>query len=165
MVLTITNHHPFQLPSDAGKPPLAIDVPEERGYMRLPGMHSLVGRHTVPMLRTMNYTDEAIGDFFEGARRRPWFSETIFVVTSDHGLPIAPLSGRMTTHRLEELRHRVPLLFYAPDLIAPGTRARSRIPGRRRANSPRPAGHRPVRARVSAAICSIRQVAIRLDPS
>ncbi len=121
MVLTISNHHPFQVPPDA-QTTIAIEQPEERGFLRLPGMAGLVGRHTVPMLHTVHYTDEAIGDFFERARTRPWFAETIFVVTSDHGLPIAPLGGELTAHRLEELRHRVPLIFYAPSLIAPGTR-------------------------------------------
>jgi len=122
MVLTISNHHPFQVPADA-QSTIAIEQPEERGFLRLPGLAGLVGRHTVPMLRTVHYTDEAIGDFFERARARPWFAGTIFVVTSDHGLPIAPLTGELTAHRLEELRHRVPLIFYAPSLLAAGQRA------------------------------------------
>lgn len=88
----------------------------------MPGLSELVGRHTVPMLKTIHYTDEAIGDFFERARARPWFARTLFVVTSDHGLPIAPLDGELTMHRLEGLRHRVPLLFYAPSWLAPATR-------------------------------------------
>ena len=29
----------------------------------------------------------------EGARTRPWFARTIFVIASDHGLPILPLDG------------------------------------------------------------------------
>jgi fumarate reductase subunit D len=121
MMLTVSNHHPFAVPDDAQSRP-AIGAAAERGFLRLPGLRSLVGRHTVPMLETVHYTDEAVGLFFERARSRPWFAQTVFVVTGDHGLPIAALDGKMTLHRLEELRHRVPLVFYAPGLLTPDTR-------------------------------------------
>ncbi len=121
MMLTVTNHHPFTVPADGGEP-LRIDAPSERGFLRMPGLRSVVGRHTVPMLGTIHYTDEAVGDFFERARSRPWFGDTVFVVTGDHGLPIAALDGRMSMNRLEALRHRVPLLFYAPGHLSAGIR-------------------------------------------
>lgn len=117
MVLTISNHHPFQLPSDA-KTRLDVPAAEETGSFRLPGWRSLVGRQTVPMLRTVHYTDEALGDFFDRIRPRPWFSRTVFVVVSDHGLPVAPLGGVSSLHRFVELRHGVPWILYSPLLPA-----------------------------------------------
>ena len=123
MVLTISNHHPFQLPSDA-KTRLDVPAAEERGSFRAPGWRDLVGRQTVPMLQTVHYTDEAIGDFFDRVRSRPWFSHTIFVVVSDHGLPIAPLEGISSLHRFAELRHGVPWILYSPLLPA-----RPAVPG------------------------------------
>ncbi|MGE5716185.1 MAG: LTA synthase family protein [Acidobacteriota bacterium] len=117
MVLTISNHHPFQLPSDA-KTRLDVPAAEETGSFRLPGWRSLVGRQTVPMLRTVHYTDEVLGDFFDRIRPRPWFSRTVFVVVSDHGLPVAPLGGVSSLHRFVELRHGVPWILYSPLLPA-----------------------------------------------
>jgi arylsulfatase A-like enzyme len=118
MVLTVSNHHPFQVPEDAvtsfTPPPSARE-----GFVSVPGLPELLGLHTGPMLRTIHYADEALGDFFALAERRPWYARTIFVVCGDHGLPIAPLSGTPTAHRFASLRHRVPLVFFSP-LLAGG---------------------------------------------
>jgi phosphoglycerol transferase MdoB-like AlkP superfamily enzyme len=118
LVLTVSNHHPFQVPSDA-KTALAIPDEERRGWTKLPGIAELVGAHTVPMLRTIHYTDEAVGLFVEEARRRSWFARTVFVITGDHGLAIAPREGPPTPHRLVRLRHHVPLLIFAPRFVPP----------------------------------------------
>jgi arylsulfatase A-like enzyme len=117
MVLTVSNHHPFQLPSDA-QTHLTGLPPERRGFLPFGTDGLVVGLHTVPMLRTMHYTDEAIGYFFDLAKSRPWFEHTVFVIASDHGLAIAPLGQLETLHRFLELRHRVPLIIYSP--LLPG---------------------------------------------
>ena len=117
MVLTVSNHHPFQLPSDAQTHMEGLPA-ERRGFVPFGGGGLLVGMHTVPMLRTMHYTDEAIGYFFSLAKTRSWYSRTIFVIVSDHGLAIVPLGGLHTLHRFLELRHRVPLILFSP--LLPG---------------------------------------------
>jgi arylsulfatase A-like enzyme len=107
MVLTVNNHHPYQLPSDAG-PPL-------KG---LPRTEQALGMHASQMIQTIHYSDQALGDFITMARDQPWFERTIFVITGDHGNAIAPLGERiLTTHQLSELRHRVPLVIYSPLLL------------------------------------------------
>lgn len=116
-ILTVSNHHPFQLPSDAQTHMTGLP-PERRGFIPFGTGGLVVGLHTVPMLKTMHYTDEAIGYFFDLARTRPWFSRTVFVIVSDHGLPIAPMGEVETLHRFLELRHRVPLILYSP--LLPG---------------------------------------------
>ena len=113
MVLTVSNHHPFQLPSDARTRMDGLPA-ERRGFLPFGDKGLIVGVHTVPMLHTMHYTDEAIGDFFVLARKEPWYARTVFVLTGDHGLPIAPLDGLRTFHRFIELRHRVPLIIFSP---------------------------------------------------
>jgi len=120
MVLTISNHHPFQLPPDAGSA-FPVAVSEQAGSFPLPGTNLLVGRHTAQMLKTMHYTDEAVGDFFRLSRSHSWFARTLFIVASDHGLPIAPLQRTVSVHEFSELRHRVPLIFSSP-LLAGGRR-------------------------------------------
>lgn len=114
MVLTVNNHHPYQVPEDATN--RLGSLPEERfGWSRLPGSDQLVGAHASQMTRTIHYTDEAVGLFFQLAATAPWFDRTVFVITGDHGIAVSPLGEEVTTeHRLSELRHLVPLIFYSP---------------------------------------------------
>lgn len=119
LVLTVSNHHPFQVPADAeSKSP--VEGPDERGYFAFTPGAPLVGRHTRPMMRTIHYTDEAVGDFFRLAASRAWAKRTVFVVSGDHGLPIQPLGGLASSHELAEVRHGVPLIFWSP--LLPGGR-------------------------------------------
>jgi len=109
MLLTVTNHHMFQLPYDAEPrmllPPHTTDVEHVR---------------TDDMLQTVRYTDQAVGDFMRGARKQPWFDHTIFVFTGDHGLTIPPF-GRSIENAtdLMHLLHRVPLIIYSPMIKTP----------------------------------------------
>lgn len=115
LVLTVSNHHPFQVPEDAtSRAP--VEGPEERGFFKPTARFPYVGRHTVPMMRTIHYTDEAIGDFFRLAATRTWSNRTVFVISGDHGLPIVPVGGLASAHELDELRHHVPLIFWSPML-------------------------------------------------
>jgi arylsulfatase A-like enzyme len=113
MVLTVSNHHPFQVPQDATSTAPVGDDGQRGFFSPSPGL-PLVGRHTVAMMRTIHYTDEAVGDFFRLAASRDWARRTLFVVSGDHGLPIVPLGGLASTHELAELRHRVPLILWSP---------------------------------------------------
>ncbi len=120
MVLTVSNHHPFQVPSDAAtsfEPP----EPPRGAFASVPGLPELLGLHTGRMLKTIHYTDEAVGDFFRLAAARPWYARTVFVICGDHGLPVAPYDGTPTPHRFADLRHHVPLIFFSPLLPAAGT--------------------------------------------
>ena len=90
-VMTTSNHRPYTYPDGR------IDLPS--GISRRPG--------------AVKYTDWAIGDFIARARARPWFENTVFVIVGDH---CASSAGK-TTLPLEN--YLVPLLFYAPGIIAP----------------------------------------------
>lgn len=62
-IFTLSSHHPFVVPE---------------GYER-----------TLPAGRTkvqqpVAYTDRSLRDFFDYARRQPWYEQTIFVFTADH---------------------------------------------------------------------------------
>jgi lipoteichoic acid synthase len=122
MMLTISNHHPFQLPSDAE--PFRLRLPVSSAERERLREDKLIGERTIPMFRTIHYSDEALGYFFAMARTKPWFSQTIFVIVGDHGTPTKPLHDIRSTHELMSLRHRVVMLFYSP--LLPGG---VRIPG------------------------------------
>src|SRR5207237_223922 len=114
MVITISNHHPFALPSDA-RTKLRIEA--RPGRVVRDGGPWWESR-TMAMLETVHYTDEAIGDFFAMARTQPWFANTIFVIAGDHGVAVAPYGRSATLHEAIELRHHVPIIIWSP-LLAP----------------------------------------------
>ncbi|MBR1580637.1 MAG: LTA synthase family protein [Selenomonadaceae bacterium] len=90
MVMTTSNHRPFQFPEGR------IDMEEG----------------TRPA--AVRYTDWAIGDFIERASSRPWFDETVFVIVADHQ---ALAAGKTT---LPVNCYHIPCMIYAPKLIASG---------------------------------------------
>jgi phosphoglycerol transferase MdoB-like AlkP superfamily enzyme len=90
-VMTTSNHRPFTYPDGR------IDI-------RSPG-----GREG-----GVKYTDWAIGKFIDDARARPWFDQTLFVIVADH---CASVAGKT---KLPVGGYRIPLIFYAPKLVAPG---------------------------------------------
>lgn len=90
-LMTTSNHRPFTYPD--GK----IDIPSHAG--RSGGV---------------KYTDHAINRFIEEARQHPWFANTVFVIVADH------CAGSAGSQELPVHRYHIPLLFYAPNRIAPG---------------------------------------------
>lgn len=87
--LTVSNHRPFTYPSGR--------IPED------PNAHNR--EHAV------KYADWALGDFFDRARREPFWNDTIFVVIADHG---ARVYGRQT---IPLKSYQIPCLVVAPGLI------------------------------------------------
>ena len=90
-IMTTSNHRPYTYP--AGR----IDIPS-------PG-----GRNGA-----VKYTDFAIGQFIESAKDKPWFRDTLFVITADH---CASAAGKT---RLPVKGYHIPLILYAPGLVKPG---------------------------------------------
>ena len=89
-IMTTSNHRPYTYP--AGR----IDIPSGSGRDG-----------------AVKYTDYAVGEFLRQAKNKPWFANTIFVVTADHGA-----SARGTSHIPLE-KYRIPLFIYAPNQIKP----------------------------------------------
>jgi phosphoglycerol transferase MdoB-like AlkP superfamily enzyme len=89
-VMTTSNHRPYTYP------PERIDIP------------SGTGRDGA-----VKYSDYAIGRFLAQARERPWFGDTLFVITADHG---ASARGTM---RIPVDKYLIPLFIYSPKHVAP----------------------------------------------
>ena len=68
-------------------------------------------------LNALFYSDYTLGEFFAEARRRPWFSSTVFVFVADHSRGIYGRGAE--PFRLPNL-HRVPILIYSPGHVRPG---------------------------------------------
>jgi len=95
IIMTTSNHRPYNFPEGR------ID--------RLSGG----GRAAA-----VKYTDYAIGKFIEDAKQKPWFEETIFVITADH---CASSAGKTN---LPVNKYHIPLIIYAPDFIKKGINAK-----------------------------------------
>jgi len=89
-VMTTSNHRPYTYPSGR------IDI------------SSGTGREGA-----VKYADYAIGHLIRQARKRPWFKDTVFVITADHG------ASARGTARIPVDKYLIPLFVYAPMHIAP----------------------------------------------
>jgi phosphoglycerol transferase MdoB-like AlkP superfamily enzyme len=89
LVLTVSNHRPYTYPQK-------IDIPSGSGRRG-----------------AVKYSDYAIGELVRKAKAKPWFDDTIFVIVADH---CASSAGKT---ELPVDRYRIPLLIYAPKIIAP----------------------------------------------
>ena len=94
VILTLSNHAPFNLPKVEGLEPIREGGAQNQ---RLNGVH---------------YADWALGRFMDMARKQPWYDDTLFVFTGDHGFGIPP---KLT--ELSLLHMHVPLMFHAPALF------------------------------------------------
>lgn len=88
-VFTLSSHDPFK-------------VPEKYKDKFKKGPH--------PIYETLSYTDLSIRKFFEAAKTKPWFNNTLFVFTGDHTSSHATLPEFSNGIG----RFRVPIFFYFP---------------------------------------------------
>jgi phosphoglycerol transferase MdoB-like AlkP superfamily enzyme len=94
IVLTLSNHAPFNLPEVPGLERLKTGGDQNQ---RVNGVH---------------YADWALGEFMRKARSERWFDETLFVFVGDHGFGIPPVLTEVNI-----LHMHVPLLFYGPKIF------------------------------------------------
>ncbi|UVL39324.1 LTA synthase family protein [Pseudomonas sp. B21-040] len=87
-LMTTSNHRPYTYPDNR------IDIKSGNGRDG-----------------AVKYTDYAIGQFLEQARKKPWFDNTIFVFVADH------TAGSAGKEDLPIANYQIPLFIYAPKLI------------------------------------------------
>ncbi len=89
-IFTMSSHNPYDLP---------------------PGFEGKFKKGTLEIHELISYSDWALQDFFERAKKEPWFENTLFVITADHG------SGSDNKKYLAmPYSHMVPLMFYMPKM-------------------------------------------------
>ncbi|MBH1960278.1 MAG: LTA synthase family protein [Flavobacteriia bacterium] len=88
-MFSVSSHHPFKVPEKYSgkfkKGPLEIHEP-------------------------IRYTDYALKQFFETAKKMPWYQNTIFVMVADHTNQVAYPEYEKAMNRFA-----VPILFYSPN--------------------------------------------------
>ncbi|MGB4846241.1 MAG: LTA synthase family protein [Ferruginibacter sp.] len=114
IIQTADNHRPFNIPEeDSGfvRQMIADEELKKNGFESLKEYHAFA------------YTDYCFKKFIEAAKGEPYFNNTIFIFTGDHGVEgnaEALYPKAWTEQRLCE--EHVPLLFYAPALLTPQKR-------------------------------------------
>lgn len=118
IIQTADNHRPYSIP------------PEDSDFVQKSPPESLLDANgfkdqvdyskKLKEYNAFRYTDYTFRQFFEAARRQPYFDHTLFVFVGDHGIAGeagTPFPPAWTTNRLTTLH--VPLLFYAPSRLSP----------------------------------------------
>ncbi len=88
-IFSVSSHHPFALPAK---------------------YKNVFPKGDLPILQSMAYTDMALQKFFNNAKTKPWFKNTLFVLTADH----ATVSN-LPQYQTGIGRLAIPILFYMPN--------------------------------------------------
>ncbi len=88
-VFTASSHHPFKIPE------------KYNGKFK---------KGKIEIHEPMQYTDYAIKQYFETAKKQPWYNNTIFVFTGDHTNQVYYPEYERAMNR-----YAVPLVFYSPN--------------------------------------------------
>lgn len=86
IIMTTSNHKPFTYPAG------------------IPGVKPVGGGRD----SGVRYTDYAIGQFIQAAKKQAWFNHTIFVIVADHDARVYGAA------ELPVYSYRIPLLIYSP---------------------------------------------------
>jgi phosphoglycerol transferase MdoB-like AlkP superfamily enzyme len=114
IIQTADNHRPFMIPeedNDFTRYPVHADTLRKYGF------------ESIEEFNSFRYADYCIKKFIEAAQKEKYFDNTVFVFVGDHGVSGNAKSvypDVWTYARLTE--EHVPLLFYAPKLMAPQRR-------------------------------------------
>lgn len=85
-VFTLSSHQPYTLPPDEVHP-----------------------EGSLPILKTIHYTDSALKKFMECASTKPWFNNTLFIITADHTGPSLNPDANFKS------KFEIPILLYTSD--------------------------------------------------
>jgi phosphoglycerol transferase MdoB-like AlkP superfamily enzyme len=85
---SLSSHHPYTLPAEY--------------------KNSFKGG-TLPVHATIRYADHSLKKFFEGIKSKPWYRNTLFVITADHST-----YGEVPYYQNHVGMFSVPLIFYCP---------------------------------------------------
>ncbi len=89
-IFTVSSHEPYVIP--------------EKYEGKFP-------KGNIPMHQCVGYTDYSFKQFFNAAKKEPWFDNTIFIITADHANQIYYTD----TYGKVGNRNTVPIMIYKPD--------------------------------------------------
>jgi phosphoglycerol transferase MdoB-like AlkP superfamily enzyme len=87
-LFTLSSHHPYYIPPN---------------YIK----KAKKGPH--PICASLNYGDYALKQFFEEAKKQPWYTNTLFILVADH----TPATSD-PKYSSREMMYRIPIAFFDP---------------------------------------------------
>jgi uncharacterized sulfatase len=109
VIQTMTMHAPYTFP---GQPQFDARFEQRLDQLGVAQDRKDAYRAYRNIYSSILYTDDALGRFFEEAKKSRAYQNTVFIVTGDHRLPEIPLTTRID-------RYHVPLIIFSPLLKAP----------------------------------------------
>lgn len=104
IIMTLTNHEPFDFPSKKVYLEKAERILKTKSYFEKNKMSEYKD-----IFACLLYTDNSIKSFMESYSKRPDYANTIFIITGDHRLIPIPQKDNLS-------RFHVPLYIYSPML-------------------------------------------------
>lgn len=86
-LFTLSSHHPYSIPSH---------------------LNQQFSEGTLPIHRTIKYTDYALRKFFETAQKQPWYNNTIFIITADHSA-----ENETPYYQTNQGKYEIPLFVFS----------------------------------------------------
>ncbi len=89
-IFSLSSHHPYNIPKE---------------------YNNSFNKGELIIHESISYTDSVLGDFFRSIKRKDWFENTLFIITSDHTSP----------ERIEEEyknkigRYSIPIIYFMGD--------------------------------------------------
>ena len=99
-ILTLTNHQPFNWDYKGFKFPAHLKELDDDIYSNYQ--------------RSLYYADVALGDFWHKLKQKPFYSQSVIVITGDHGVPYYPEDTVLPREQFEVL-FKVPMLIHVPN--------------------------------------------------
>ena len=106
-VMTLSNHAPYEVPKN-----FLVQVTSSNAPSKLK-KRILDEDNFDKRMRALAYSDHALGEFLQKAKKSPYFKETLFVLTADHS---HGMSLKWEPEERYQLR-KIPLYFYSPALL------------------------------------------------
>jgi len=92
-IFTLSSHHPYTIP----------EKHKER-----------FNEGPLPILKSVEYADYSIHQFFETAKKMPWFEQTLFIITADH-----TSQNYLPAYNNKIGSYAIPIVYYAPNYLKP----------------------------------------------
>lgn len=93
VIYTLSSHNPYTIPKNRA---------------------NIFDKGTLPIHESVGYTDFALREFFKTAQTKPWFSNTLFIITSDHSSIVESSYYSTPIGNCE-----VPMIWYFPSKMKP----------------------------------------------
>lgn len=101
---TISMHPAYKFP---GQDTYLARFEQRLRELRIDAARRADYRADAAIYSTILYTDAQLRRYFDAVAKRPWYANTIFVITGDHRLPEIPMGEHLD-------RYHVPLIIYSP---------------------------------------------------